>query len=126
MITMPERLTAENGAKGLLSGDFSITIQVHNPDYCGCGDKEGDCDFCDEFPDASPTLPQEIPVPWTVIKAIYAKAADNLKQDAKVKELVKATKTMLHELGHCMMHRGEVPHEYFEVKEVRRLLKELS
>ncbi len=65
MILMPEELTAENGAKSLLIGEFFET-RHHE-----CRDCEGDgcfnCDYKGEFI-------EKIPVSWTTIKAIYRMA----------------------------------------------------
>ena len=66
---MPRSLAAENGAKGLLIGEFFEEIQIHNEAYCGCGE----CDFCNEFPDEPEYIIQKVPVSWDTIKAIYAK-----------------------------------------------------
>jgi hypothetical protein len=54
---MPRRLTAENGAKGLLIGEFHETIVCH--------DDEGE--------------PYEVkmPVEWDTIKSIYAKIVEH-------------------------------------------------
>ena len=54
---MPRRLTAENGAKGLLIGEFHETIICH--------DEDGE--------------PYEVkmPVEWDTIKQIYAKIVDH-------------------------------------------------
>ncbi len=43
---MPKSLTAENGAKKLLLGEFYETAIIDNPEYCECDD----CDYCDAFP----------------------------------------------------------------------------
>lgn len=64
---MPKTLSAENGAKALLIGEFSESIHIPNPDYCGCGQ----CDFCIERPDESETREIQVPVSWTTIKRIY-------------------------------------------------------
>lgn len=66
---MPRSLTAENGAKSLLSGEFFEEIEVQNPLYCGCGD----CDMCNDFPDEHEFIIQKVPVRWDTIKSIYAK-----------------------------------------------------
>ena len=64
---MPTELTAENGAKALLIGEFHESIYIPNPDYCGCGK----CDFCIERPEESETRQVDVPVSWTTIKQIY-------------------------------------------------------
>lgn len=74
MVLMPTRLTAENGAKAALIGEFFESIEVVNDDYCGCGK----CDFClDGLSEDSPMTVEEVPVSWTTIKAIYTKAVEH-------------------------------------------------
>lgn len=68
-VLVPSTLTAENGAKGELSGEFSEQIYVANPEYCGCGE----CDCCIEAKEPE-RLKQEVPISWATIKDIYAKA----------------------------------------------------
>lgn len=55
---MPKELTAENGAKALLNGEFSEEIMIYN-------DLEGV-----EFP-------QKVSVTWSTIKAIYSKIVEH-------------------------------------------------
>ncbi len=57
---VPTRLTAENGAKYALSGEFKIRIEIENPDY----DEEDE--------DSEPTIWTDVSVPWTTIKEIWA------------------------------------------------------
>lgn len=71
---MPESLTAENGAKGLLIGEFYSEIELDNPDHCGCGR----CDCCIEGLDEDATYVQRVPVSWSTIKDIYAMAVKHL------------------------------------------------
>lgn len=72
---MPRALTAENGAKGLLMGEFFETTFIENPEYCGCGE----CDYChDNPPDEGETIEIKVPVSWTTIKEIYAMAVKHL------------------------------------------------
>lgn len=59
---MPEALTAENGAKSLLMGDFFETIAVVNPDadsFLNTGEPE--------------FISQKVPISWVNIKEIYKK-----------------------------------------------------
>jgi len=74
MIAMPLRLTAENGAKGALMGEFYESIEVRNPDYCDCGE----CNLCETFPNADETITEKVPVSWPTIKKIYAKVVELL------------------------------------------------
>lgn len=68
-VVMPRSLTAENGAKALLMGEFFEEIEVPNEEYCGCGE----CDYCIEIQDedATETVIQKVPVSWDTIKRIY-------------------------------------------------------
>lgn len=67
-VLMPAELTAENGAKGALLGEFAERIWVTCPE---CEGEDSDCcDVCD----ASGEVPQQVPVKWDTIKAIYRKA----------------------------------------------------
>ena len=65
---MPNSLTAENGAKALLCGEFDQSVEVSNPEYCGCGK----CDFCLEFPETDESYIVKTPVTWVMIKDIYS------------------------------------------------------
>lgn len=72
MVLMPDSLTAENGAKYALIGNFTEIVQVDCP-LCEGGDftdKAGGCDECG----GTAVTDQEVPVRWTTIKAIYAAA----------------------------------------------------
>lgn len=64
---MPLTLTAANGAKGALSGEFKVsrTVRCHE---CG-GEGCDDCAGAGEFE-------EEITVPWDTIKEIYRAAVD--------------------------------------------------
>ena len=68
-ILMPKTLTAENGAKGLMSGEFFEISQFDCPECHGEGCS--DCDDMGEFD-------MRIPIQWTTIKQIYKMAVDNL------------------------------------------------
>ena len=77
MVLMPRSLTAENGAKALLSGEFKVVVD--EPQYCDCG--EEDCEECEYTELYGLQAVFEVMVPWTVIKKIYAKAVEHLKQE---------------------------------------------
>lgn len=62
---VPMRLTAENGAKGVLSGEFSETKFVNCPECFG----DDECETCD----GSGRIEITVPVTWTTIKAIWSK-----------------------------------------------------
>jgi len=70
LIVMPKRLTAENGGKSLMIGEFFETI--YNPcPYEVC--TPDDCPICGGFGQVS----VNVPISWITIKEIYAKAADH-------------------------------------------------
>lgn len=64
-VTMPRKLTAENGAKAALIGEFVIRFPLR----CHCEEGE-DCDVCGGVGEYM----QPVNVPWTTIKEIYAAA----------------------------------------------------
>ena len=74
---MPRELTAENGAKELLLGEFWETAPAACPECFGGADGDGEDDQC---PNCNGTgeVSQDVPVNWTTIKAIYAKAVQHL------------------------------------------------
>ena len=73
---MPKALTAENGAKELLMGEFSEKIILICPDCEGFFyDLPTDqCGTCNN----TGTVTKEVDVSWTTIKAIYAMAVKHL------------------------------------------------
>ena len=82
-VIMPSELTAENGAKGLLIGEFSVH---HRVDCGACDDGDGSIMPEDEFEPCELCGGQggfdiNIPIPWTTIKEIYKKSVEGLRQD---------------------------------------------
>ncbi|WP_239558194.1 hypothetical protein [Enterobacter roggenkampii] len=69
-VLVPKKLTAENGAKGVLSGEFSETKYINCPECFG----DDDCETCD----GSGRIEITVPVTWTTIKAIWAKGVEHL------------------------------------------------
>lgn len=76
---VPRKLTAENGAKGVLSGEFSETKFISCPECFG----DDDCETCD----GSGRIEITVPVSWTSIKEIWAKGVEHfaaaLQQEAE-------------------------------------------
>jgi len=70
-VLMPARLTAENGAKAALIGEFHELIEVPG---CGC-DHEECCPYECDHPT---TITESVPVSWDTIKAIYHRAVREL------------------------------------------------
>lgn len=68
-VMVPMRLTAENGAKGLLSGEFSETTFINCPECFG----DDECETCD----GSGRIEITVPVTWTTIKEIWAKGIEH-------------------------------------------------
>lgn len=66
---VPMRLTAENGAKGVLSGEFSETKFVNCPECFG----DDECETCD----GSGRIEIKVPVSWTTIKDIWIKGVEH-------------------------------------------------
>lgn len=68
-VMVPMRLTAENGAKGALSGEFSETKFVNCPECFG----DDECETCD----GSGRIEITVPVTWSAIKDIWAKGVEH-------------------------------------------------
>ncbi len=68
-VMVPMRLTAENGAKGVLSGEFSETKFVNCPECFG----DDECETCD----GSGRIEIKVPVTWTTIKDIWIKGVEH-------------------------------------------------
>ena len=66
---VPSKLTADNGAKGLLSGEFSETKYINCPECFG----DDECETCD----GSGRIEITVPVSWTTIKEIWAKGVEH-------------------------------------------------
>lgn len=79
LVLMPKELTAENGAKALLSGEFYEEFEVANPDYDpDCDDPDGE-DYDEET--AEPDfVTEKVPVTWDTIKKIYKMCVEGLSQ----------------------------------------------
>ena len=79
MILMPKELTTENGAKGLMIGEFKETItDVCN--ICASLDEDEineDCEICH----GNIEYTWKHTIEWTTIKEIYAMAVKNLRGD---------------------------------------------
>ena len=70
-VLMPKELTAENGAKGLLMGEFFEVVRLECP-HC---DEEGeDCGCCE----GEAAYTYRIPISWPTIKEIYSMCVSNL------------------------------------------------
>lgn len=72
-VMMPRELTHENGAKGLMSGEFKESVELSCP-QCSSYD-EANCDYCG----GSGTIMAVVTIEWTTIKEIYAMAVKHLE-----------------------------------------------
>ena len=73
-VIMPRELTAENGGKGLMIGEFFEECSISNPACLYCmDDTEDGCNDCE----AGPEVHVKVPVSWPTIKEIYKKAVDH-------------------------------------------------
>lgn len=75
-VLMPKELTAENGAKYLMMGEFKQEMPIYCPE-CTNRDTE-DCETCA----GEGELIQEANISWTNIKEIYKKAVEHLGKKA--------------------------------------------
>ena len=72
-VLMPSELTAENGAKQALSGEFSEDMELE----CGACDRDDeDCEVCA----GHGSYTYRAPVSWPTIKAIYKLAVEELSR----------------------------------------------
>lgn len=70
-VAMPQALTAENGAKAALMGEFDVTLTLACPE-CDERDMDPECEICQ----GATEYDQPVPVGWSTIKAIYQRAVE--------------------------------------------------
>lgn len=73
-VNLPRSLTAENGAKGLLIGEFFESIEIPCPECAENEEVSEDCDCCNGYG----SVTQKVPVSWDTIKDIYKKIVENM------------------------------------------------
>ena len=78
MVRLPSTLTAENGAKGLLIGDFNETLIISCNECDGEGFHDEECSEICECCDGNGEVVYSVPVQWTTIKDIYKKIVEHL------------------------------------------------
>ena len=71
---MPRRLTAENGAKALLLGEFKLRVTKECPECCELEEPTEGCSMCD----GEGKYEQRHTIPWDQIKFIYSQAVAGL------------------------------------------------
>lgn len=71
---MPKKLTAENGAKALLLGEFTLQSTHECPECRELEEPSEGCEICD----GEGEYGQQHTIPWDQIKFIYAKAVGGL------------------------------------------------
>lgn len=76
---MPRQLTAENGAKALLLGEFKLLVTKECPECCELEEPVEGCSICD----GEGEYGQKHTIPWDQIKFIYSKAVSGLAVNAE-------------------------------------------
>ncbi|MFV0926517.1 hypothetical protein [Pseudomonas palmensis] len=71
---MPRRLTAENGAKALLLGEFKLEVIRECPECIDLEEPAEGCEICD----GEGEYAQRHTIPWAQIKFIYSEAVKGL------------------------------------------------
>ena len=71
---MPIRLTAENGAKALLIGEFTLEVTMDCPECSEMEEPSEGCEICD----GEGEYGQKHTIPWNQIKFIYSEAVKGL------------------------------------------------
>ncbi|WP_054883277.1 hypothetical protein [Pseudomonas sp. NBRC 111130] len=71
---MPKRLTAENGAKALLLGEFKLEVTQECPECRELDEPVEGCEICD----GEGEYAQRHTIPWDQIKFIYSEAVKGL------------------------------------------------
>ncbi len=72
VVLLPKELTAKNGAKAHLIGEFYEKVDLQCTECLGLGEADGggaNCEICE----GTGSLIQDVPVSWATIKAIYQK-----------------------------------------------------
>lgn len=76
---MPRRLTAENGAKALLLGEFKVYVTQDCPECVDLDEPDENCEICD----GEGEYCQHHMISWDQIKFIYSKAVEGLSASAE-------------------------------------------
>jgi len=76
---MPRQLTAENGAKALLLGEFKLLVTKECHECCELEEPTEGCSICD----GEGEYGQKHTIPWDQIKFIYSKAVSGLAVKAE-------------------------------------------
>lgn len=71
---MPSQLTAENGAKALLLGEFKLEVTRECPECLELDEPAEGCEICD----GQGEYAQRHAIPWDQIKFIYSEAVKGL------------------------------------------------
>jgi len=72
LVMLPRTLTAENGAKALLSGEFAEHDRLECPECIEHGSNDT-CETCS----GNGYVTIDVPVSWITIKAIYKKIVEH-------------------------------------------------
>lgn len=80
---MPVSLTAENGAKALLLGEFKLRVTEECPECRELDEPTEGCEICD----GEGEYGQQYTISWDQIKFIYSKAVEGLAVKAETDKL---------------------------------------
>jgi hypothetical protein len=80
---MPRRLTAENGAKALLLGEFKVHVTQECRECADLDEPDENCEICD----GEGEYCQHHTISWDQIKFIYSKAVEGLAAKAEPADL---------------------------------------
>ena len=72
-VFMPRELTAENGAKWLLTGEFHEVVEL---ECTACDQDNADCEVCS----GHGSYTYRVPIGWDTIKEIYKMAVNHLAE----------------------------------------------
>lgn len=78
---MPRSLTAENGAKALLIGEFKLKVTMDCPECCELEEASEGCEICG----GEGEYIQQHTIPWEQIKFIYSEAVRGLARNNEAK-----------------------------------------
>lgn len=80
-VRMPRELTAENGAKAALIGEFSMVVEL-TCSACSYHDVDPECEVCG----GEINYTQSVPVEWTTVKDVYRAAVRHFHPEPAASE----------------------------------------
>lgn len=74
--SVPVELTSDNGARRHLIGQFFVSYETNNANYCGC--EKMNCDRCSKSNGLATHLLNRAQIPWTTIQEIHKRIVDGV------------------------------------------------